>query len=242
MWTNLRNTLQASLDLLLPPACLLCGHRLDPDGDKTSFCRDCLTGMTPLGEAHCRRCAQPYPILEAADHLCGNCLQQPPPFSCIYAAGRYQGGFSDAINRLKYRNQLSLAAPLGRRLAAALSGIGAESRPEVVIPVPLHPSRLRQRGYNQAMELSRSVGRAFNCPIAPLLLQRVRHTPPQQGLSAAERRGNLRNAFRLTRSVHNQVILLIDDVMTTGETVRECSRALRNGGAAEVMVAVVARA
>lgn len=241
MWARIFDALQASLDLLLPPACLLCGQRLDPDGKDPSLCDDCLASMSSLGEAYCRRCAQPYPVPYPTDHLCGNCLRQPPPYSRVCAVGRYQGGISEAIHRLKYRNQLSLAAPLGRRLAISLLATDAAFRPDLLIPVPLHPRRLRQRGYNQAMELARPVSRLYATPIDALLLQRTRHTPHQQGLTAAERRRNLRSAFSLTRPVEGRTVLLIDDVMTTGETVRECARTLVAGGATEVRVAVVAR-
>lgn len=242
MWPNFRQALQASLDLLLPPACLLCTRLLSPGQGDWSLCAACLSRLPALGDASCRSCAQPYPLPYATDHLCSNCLTHPPPFTGVFAACSYQGLASEAIHRLKYRNQLPLAAPLGRRIAATLAGIDGTFRPELLIPVPLHPQRLRQRGYNQAMELARPLSHAFGIPIEPMLLRRTRHTQPQQGLSAAERRGNLRNAFYLAGEVQDRVVLLLDDVMTTGETVRECSRMLLAGGAGEVRVAVFARA
>jgi ComF family protein len=110
------------------------------------------------------------------------------------------------------------------------------------VPVPLHPNRLRQRGYNQALEVARPIAQQLNVSIDTGLLQRIRKTPPQQGLSAIERRSNLRNAFDLTTTPSVRRILLVDDVMTTGETVRECCRTLRAGGVREVQVAVVGRA
>ncbi len=241
MWAELKHHLRNGFDLLLPPTCLLCVGRLEPDNGDASLSDACQSNMTALGDAFCRRCAQPYPTPYATDHLCGQCLQRPPPFSCVHATGRYLGGIAEAIHRLKYRNQLPLAKPLSGRLTRMLSDVPG-NRPELIVPVPLHPRRLRQRGYNQALELSRPLASTLGIPIDAQVLQRTRHTPSQQGLSAAERRGNLRNAFQLSCPVENRNILLIDDVMTTGETVRECARVLLAGGAAEVRVAVIARA
>lgn len=242
MWPSFRHALQESLDLLLPLACLLCARQFSPGQGDSSLCDACLSGMSTLGDASCRSCAQPYPLPYATNHLCGNCLTHPPPFASVYAACAYQGLASEAVHRLKYRNQLPLAVPLGRRMAATLAESHGRFRPELLVPVPLHPLRLRQRGYNQAVELARPLSHAIGVPISPMLLRRTRHTQPQQGLSAAERRGNLRNAFHLAGAVRDRLVLLIDDVMTTGETVRECSRILLAGGAAEVRVAVFARA
>jgi len=239
MWCRLARDLKASLDLLLPPACLLCGHPLQT-GRRTAFCDPCLAGMTPLGTAHCRRCAQPFPDA-ASCHVCGTCLKRPPGFSRVHAAGIYQGSIKEALQRLKYRNQLILAKPLGRLLGKTLAD-SFVAWPDCIIPVPLHPRRLRQRGYNQAHELARPLSRDFGCPIEAGLLQRHRRTPPQQGLSAMDRGRNLRNAFELSSPIGSARVLLVDDIMTTGETVRECCRTLLRGGAAEIQVAVVGRA
>jgi ComF family protein len=231
----------ASIDLLLPPACLLCGQSLPIAHIKQSFCRDCLTSMPPLSPAHCLCCAQPFPN-STSIHLCGNCLKRPPSFSTVHAAGLYQGGIKDAVQRLKYRNQVTLARPLGQLLSKVIGAAGSDFVPDSIVPVPLHPNRLRQRGYNQALEVARPIAQQLNVSIDTGLLQRIRKTPPQQGLSAIERRSNLRNAFDLTTTPSVRRILLVDDVMTTGETVRECCRTLRAGGVREVQVAVVGRA
>ena len=241
MWIHFRRALMASIDLLLPPACLLCGQSLPIDHSKQSFCRDCLTSMPPLSSAHCLCCAQPFPN-STSIHLCGNCLKKPPSFSIVHAAGIYQGGIKDAVQRLKYRNQVTLARPLGQLLGKVVKEAGADFGPDCIVPVPLHPNRLRQRGYNQALEVARPIAQQLNVPIDTGLLQRIRKTPPQQGLTAIERRNNLRNAFDLTTTPSVRRILLVDDVMTTGETVRECCRTLRAGGVRDVQVAVVGRA
>lgn len=241
MWTRFRHELAACVDLLLPPACLLCGQLLPTGLDAQSFCHDCLTAMPPLSPAHCRCCAQPFPSA-TSNHLCSTCLKRPPSFSTVHAAGIYQGSIKDAVHQLKYRDQLTLAEPLGRILTKVITTAGLCFTPDCIVPVPLHPHRLRQRGYNQALEVARPISRELSVPLDTTLLQRSRKTQQQQGLSATERRSNLRNAFVLTSKAAARKILLIDDVMTTGETVRECCRTLVAGGVEDVQVAIIGRA
>jgi ComF family protein len=241
VWTRFYRALTASVDLLLPPACLLCGRLMTSSEGNAPFCPACLNGMPPLGSAHCPCCARPYPAATSI-HLCGTCLERPPAFSVVHAAGLYQGAAKDAVHRLKYRNQLTLAKPLGQLIGRTVGQGGAGFLPHCIVPVPLHPRRLRKRGYNQALELARPLARQLKAPLETGLLQRVRHTPPQQELTAAARNGNVHRAFALTASAAQLTILLVDDVMTTGATARECSRVLRAGGAAEVRVAVFGRA
>jgi ComF family protein len=241
MWNSFRQALAASIDLLLPPACLLCGSLLSSEFSSQSFCQDCLASMPPLSQSHCSCCAQPF-TTATSNHHCENCLRRPPPFSKVHAACLYQDNIKKAVQRLKYRGQLTLAKPLGQRLGKTLAGSGDSFAFDLIVPVPLHPNRLRARGFNQALEVARPIARQMSIPLDAALLQRIRKTPQQQGLSASARRSNLHNAFALTSKPSKLRILLIDDVMTTGETVRECSRTLVAGGAEEVQVAVVGRA
>lgn len=178
----------------------------------------------------------------SSQHLCATCLQRPPAFSIVHAACSYQERIKDAIHQLKYRNQVNLAEPLGKPLGKSLEVAEVGFKPDCIIPVPLHPGRLKKRGYNQALEISRPLARKMQVPIDTTLLQRTLTTPPQQGLTAAERRSNLRNAFIVTTTPSARNILLVDDVMTTGETVRECCRVLMKSNIAEVRVAVIGRA
>lgn len=241
MWTCFKQSLAATVDLLLPPACLLCNQVLSRKRIGRDFCFTCLACMLPLSSGHCRRCAQPF-ANTTDNHLCANCLRRPPAFSGVYALGIYQGALKDAIHKLKYHDRLTLAKPLGQGLAALVTADEESFRPDCVVPVPLHPRRLRRRGYNQAVEIARPLARALGTRVSPTLLQRVRETLPQQNLSATERRKNLRNAFALTAEPAGLKLLLVDDVMTTGETVRECSLTLAKGGAGEIRIAVVGRA
>jgi ComF family protein len=241
MWTNLRRALSAGLDLFLPPACLLCGQLLPPGFDPQDFCLECQTSMPPLARSHCSCCRQPFPA-SSSQHLCADCLQRRPAFSIVHAACSYQESVKDAIHQLKYRNQVNLAPPLGKLLARSLNFAEVSFKPDCIIPVPLHPGRLKKRGFNQALEISRPLARKMQVPIDTTLLQRTLKTAPQQGLTAAARRKNLRNAFVVSTTTSARKILLVDDVMTTGETVRECSRILLQGNVEEVQVAVIGRA
>ncbi len=241
MWQDFCKSLKASVDLFLPPACLLCGQRLRDSTRDVDFCEACLAGVTPLGPAHCCLCARPF-AGATSGHLCGACLKHPPDFTRVHAAGRYHGSIKEAVHRLKYRNQLILAHPLGLILAGVVANSSAEPSLDCIIPVPLHPQRLRSRGYNQALEIARPLSRQLGLPIRADLLQRARNTPPQQGLPADQRSRNLRKAFVLAGQVTGVRALLVDDIMTTGATVRECCRTLVRGGAEEIRVAVVGRA
>lgn len=240
MWQTVYKSLKASVDLLLPPVCLLCGLRLHDAADSGGFCAACMAGIAPLGAACCCLCARPF-AGATASHLCGSCLQRPPGFTMVHAAGRYHGSIKDAVHRLKHCSQLALARPLGRILGEVVAGAAAGGRFDMIVPVPLHRHRLRTRGYNQAVEIARPLSRQLGLPIQAGLWQPSRRTPQQQGLSADQRSRNLRQAFTLARQVTEARILLVDDIMTTGETVRECCRMLAQGGAEEIQVAVVGR-
>lgn len=241
MWQKFCKSLKASVDLFLPPACLLCGQRLDDSAKGPDFCETCMAGVTPLGPAHCCLCAQPF-ANATSSHLCGSCLKRPPGFTMVHAAGRYHGSIKDAVHRLKHCNQLVLAKPLGLILGEVIADAAHACRFDTIVPVPLHRQRLRTRGYNQAVEIARPLSHQLGLPIQAGLLQRSRRTPPQQGLAADQRRRNLRHAFALAGQVTGARVLLVDDIMTTGETVRECCRVLAQGGTEDIQVAVVGRA
>jgi ComF family protein len=146
------------------------------------------------------------------------------------------------IHRLKYRNQLILAEPIGKLLGNTLTKKLVDFHPDLIIPVPLHITRLRQRSYNQALEIARPLAHQSGIPLDTATLLRIRATSPQQGLSAEDRRKNLRQAFKVSSSIAGKRVLLIDDVLTTGETARACSKALVAAGANEIRVVVFGRA
>ncbi len=231
--------ISALLDLLLPPACAFCGQSLESPAHP-QLCGECRADIPALVSPCCRRCALPYPAEDGTDHLCQSCLMQPPPFSRVVAAGVYDGALRSAIHRFKFQGAVGLDRPLGHLLAHQLDQRGAGY--DLIAPVPLHPSRLRQRTYNQSLLLGRELSRLTSLPVRADLLQRVRPTLPQQGLSAEDRRRNLRGAFTVSKPLRGERVLLVDDVFTTGATARECCARLLAAGAGEVSVAVLARA
>jgi len=207
-----------------------------------SFCRECLAEMPPLIGPSCPLCALPFAGPAGNDHYCGKCISEPPPFSTVAAFGIYRGLLREAIHAFKYGEKFLLGRPLGGLIAGRIAESGGRFSFDLIVPVPLHPQRLQERTYNQALLLAETVGSRFCVAVDPFLLRRLRPTPPQQGLSERERLGNLKGVFDLNGKVAERRVLLVDDVMTTGATARECSRVLLRGGAREVAVAVVARA
>jgi ComF family protein len=240
-WRHVLRDLRLCCDLLLPPACPLCGERL-PDGTPAAdFCPVCRAGLPQPAPARCPVCAVAHRTTIPSLHRCESCLRQQPPFTRVHAAGPYAGTLKDAVHHFKYRGRLSLERPLGNLLAEAVNK-GHGPRPDLLVPVPLHLDRLRDRGYNQSLQLARQVGKLLAVPVAPALLRRVRTTVPQQGLDASARKSNLRGAFTVTGSLAGRHLLLVDDVLTTGATAGECTRVLQAAGAASVEVAVLGRA
>lgn len=226
------------LQWLLPATCPLCGRGLEVVKDP--FCDSCMADILPLPPAHCPRCALPYVDFGGtATHLCSRCLLQPPAYTAAYAVGLYEKQLRQAVQRFKYQQRPGLDRCLAGLLDRVLPAIDDV---DLLIPVPLHPTRLRQRTYNQALLLARELGKYRRVAVASDVLAKVRHTEPQQELSARQRQKNLAGAYRLQAEVTGKSILLVDDVMTTGVTVDLCSRALIQGGAAEVRVAVIGRA
>lgn len=240
-WLQAWRDFRHCCDLLLPPACLLCGGRLPAGVAATDFCPTCQAGVPQPAPARCPVCAIAYRTLTPSLHHCESCLRQQPPFTRVHAVGPYAGTLREAVQHFKYRGQLPLERPLGTLLTETLLGAGVQSF-NLVVPVPLHKDRLRERGYNQALQLARQVGARLKMPVAPELLRRVRATATQQGLDAVARKSNIRGAFTVTAPLTGRQLLLVDDVLTTGATARECARVLRAAGAAAVEVAVLGRA
>ena len=178
-----------------------------------------------------------------ADEVCGRCLKKPPPIARTHAAFRYGFPLDRLLPRFKFHRDLAAGRELAGWMGQALRDA---ERPDALIAVPLHLRRLRQRGYNQALELARPLARAFDLPILQHALHRVRDTVPQAGLNALARRRNPRGAFSTGRDLRSAAripahVALIDDVMTTGATLYECAKVLQRAGVARVDVWVMAR-
>ncbi|XQA72739.1 ComF family protein [Xanthomonas sacchari] len=218
---------------LLPERCLVCGEPGAPGLDLCAACRD----DVPWNAAACCRCALPLQALDA-EQVCGACQRRPPPLERVASACVYAAPVDGLLRRFKFHQDLAA----GRLLAALLqTRCAALPRPQALLPVPLHPARLRQRGYDQALELARPLARALALPLC-LELQRVRATAAQSELDARARRRNLRGAFAVPASAALPAhVALVDDVMTTGATLHAAAKALRRAGVERVDAWVVAR-
>ena len=222
---------QAS-QLLLPPRCLVCGEGGSPGCD---LCPDCHADL-PWNYACCGRCGLP---LAMAAEACADCLSLPPPFCRTFAPLRYGFPVDRLLLRFKFHGDLAC----GRELAGLMRQAGAGiDYPQALVPVPLHPARLRQRGYDQALELAKALGRSFALPVLDRALHRQRATGAQSELGADARQRNVRGAFASAATWLPAHIALVDDVMTTGATVAEAAKALLRAGVQRVDVWVVARA
>ena len=224
-------------DRLYPPTCLLCG---DPGDSQRDLCAACAESL-PYNHHACPRCGTPFPNRNASiDHACGQCQKQPPAFDNTQALLIYENPAAHLIRALKFNAHYPCARLLGMLMADRLSNFSG--KPEQIIPVPLHPQRYHQRGFNQAIEIARPIARSLNIPLNLTCCKRVRNTTPQARLSAKERKQNLKNAFTVTQAPQANHIALLDDVVTTGSTVDELARALRRSGVERIDVWTCARA
>ncbi len=229
-----RWSLTRLLEDLFPQRCVVCGSKAD---SAVAICISCRKEL-PLVSRPCRQCGLPLP---GNNQYCGHCLVHPPPFSQIIAPFRYQEPLSELITGLKFHGELQHAKLLASLLAEKICMTQAPW-PELIIPVPLHPKRQRERGYNQALEIARPIGTALDIEVAPHIVTRHKETQMQSRLRLQERHKNLRNAFTLQRHQLPQHIALLDDVVTTSATVTELASTLKRAGVRQVDVWAVARA
>lgn len=232
--------LQALTRFLLPSRCVLCAG--DAGDDDASLCPGCRGDLQPNLPA-CPRCAEP---LVRAEPLCGRCLKHEPPFQATFAAWRYAWPLDGLVARFKFRGDLAAGRSLSQLFVEQAQHQGIK-REGWLVPVPLHRQRLRQRGYDQALELARDIGRGLDVPVLPNLLQRTRATAAQSELDLRQRRRNVRGAFALNpralaRMDARPPLILLDDVMTTGSTVAACARVLGEAGFDHIQVWAIARA
>lgn len=222
---------------LLPPCCVLCHFPSDTTCNICSYCRNRLPAMPP----HCAKCARFLPV-SVNNGLCGRCLSQPPSFDQIHALFPYKAPVTHMMTRLKFQGELSHARAFGELLIQQIPfWYAAKPLPDMIIPVPLHPLRLRERGFNQALEIIKPVSRHLTLPIDISGSQRIRHTAAQSSLPAAKRQNNVAHAFAVTADYTGQHLAVVDDVITTGHTILEFCRVLRHQGARRLDVWCCAR-
>ncbi|MGI8560905.1 MAG: ComF family protein [Luteimonas sp.] len=227
--------------LVCPPRCLVC---TEAGAEGRDLCASCAAAL-PWNRHACRRCALPLagpvPDHAAGDApVCGACLQRPPPLDAVHAACVYAFPVDRLLPRFKFHRDLAAGRLLAQHMAEAFAPL---PRPDALLPIPLHRSRLRARGYDQALELARPLGRALGLPVLDDALLRHRATAQQSRLDARQRQRNLRGAFVLSqRPALPAHVALVDDVMTTGATLHAAAAVLRRAGVVRVEAWVAARA
>ena len=234
--------LRGLLHLLYPGACGVCARPLAPDTDH--FCAGCRSALTSDAEPTCPRCAATVGPFVNLPGTCTHCHNSAFHFDAVLRLGTYEGLLREVVLRLKHASGEGLAELVGELWAAHAEPALRAAGTSVVVPVPLHWRRRWTRGYNQSEALGRALAGCLGLPCRPRFLVRVRNTPKQALQTAASRQANVRDAFRApTRgALAGHSVLLVDDILTTGNTASEAARALRGAGAARVVVAVLARA
>lgn len=235
---NIPNVLRRLL-LLDERRCSLC---LEPflagSAADAPFCPGCVNRLTEHHGPCCEKCGC---RLNSPSMYCGECLQSPPPWLSLRLIGPYSHHLREAILRGKFHGDTALLSALGTLLGRLIRARPFARAPEAIVPIPLHPARLRERGFNQSLEIAKGMAGELGLPPSPHLLERVRDTPSQRTLKREGRIANLKDAFRGHPAVRGKHILLADDVMTTGSTLKIASNALLKAGAASVSAAVLAR-
>src|SRR5881227_674225 len=233
--------LEAAVSLLYPPVCTLCGGKTRAG---EYLCEKCEAKAMRIVAPFCQQCSEPFEGAIATAFTCANCAHRTIYFDAAVAAYRGRGIVREVIHQFKYSRQIHLRHLVARWLGAALEDERLrDCNFDLIVPVPLHPTRERERGFNQASLLSELLS-AQTSIRSQRVLERVRYTTTQTALDRSERMENLHNAFRLRKNadVRGLRVLLIDDVLTTGSTLNECARVLKRAGALSVYGATAARA
>ena len=221
--------------LLWPAACLLCGRSGSGEID---LCSECVADL-PRNDPSCAVCAEPLPPGSEA-RACGECLRDPPPFVGSFVPYRYGYPLDNLVRGLKFRNDLACGRVLGELFSRCVLARG-EPLPAAIVPVPLAPRRYRERGYNQAVEVALSIRRCTGVAVRTDIVIRQRETAEQAGLDRKARRRNVRGAFTAIAPLRARSVAILDDVVTTGSTVRELAAVLLQAGADQVTVWALAR-
>ncbi len=227
---------QRLLSNLFPSRCIVCSRTVE---QQFEVCRDCYRSL-PHNDVCCVRCA--LPLAEDVNNvlLCGRCIQQPPAFDYAHSLFRYEGNVRGLVHQLKFGEKISFARTIGEMLLMQL--LRTDEKPDCLLPVSLHKSRLRQRGFNQSIEISRVLAKKLVIPIEHTAVVRQRSTAMQSGLDAKQRQKNIRGAFSVVAKINYKHVLIIDDVMTTGATVNELAKVLKRNKVERIGVLSIARA
>lgn len=230
------------IDLIFPPRCTACAKILE-EHRVPHICEACFEGLRFCVPPLCPICGAPYADRTAADHPCETCLLSPAPFTAVRSVAAYTGVLQDMIHRCKYGHDVSLGEFLGDMMADFHYPSFNLNDYTMVMPVPLHIKRLRERGFNQSLLLAGAIAGRHKLKLDYLSLTRTTPTPPQTTFGRQEREENVKGAFSVTRPLRlrGEKVILVDDVYTTGSTVRECARVLKRSGIASVAVLTLSR-
>ena len=235
------NPLPALGSLFYPPICVVCFGTVE---GIEYLCPNCLGRAPRIVPPFCAKCSEPFLGAITQTFSCANCEHRTLHFDAAVAAYRSRGLVRQLVHDFKYGRQRHLRYPLAEWLGETLNDARLRSRRfDLIVPVPLHPARERERGFNQATLIAELLANRLSLPLRPVL-ERIRYTTTQTAYDRAERMENLQDAFRLrkNRDVRGLRVLLIDDVLTTGSTLSECARVLKAAGAISVHAATAARA
>lgn len=242
-FSSAQSFLRKFLHVIFPSACVSCDRPLWDD-PVPFVCQTCWARLVPLPEPFCPHCGGPYAspvaLQHSPSHECGTCRAKPPAFTQTWSLFPYQSPLREAIILFKYRGKRSLSKSFLQVMIPALPALPTI---DVLIPIPLHPQRLREREYNQSLLLAHGLSQHLQIPLLLSCLLRVKQTVPQTSLSKKERLTNLHRAFAVENvsRIKGQRILLIDDVFTTGTTLHECAKVLRKSGSGPVYGLTLAR-
>lgn len=233
----------STLDYLFPPDCLICGSRERYQG-RPFICKGCFDSISFITHPFCPCCGKPFLTENDRDHLCGDCLTNKAFFNIVRAIGKYEETLQKVIHQFKYQQKFAMGNIFKLLIDVYQNNDLNFYSYDLFIPIPLHRSRLRQRGFNQTVIWGEVLKKKYQVPLKRMDLERIICTLPQVTLQGKERKNNVRNAFRVKNSklIKNKAILLLDDVYTTGATMNECARVLKEAGASRVDGFVIARA
>ncbi|MEA3471411.1 MAG: ComF family protein [Thermodesulfobacteriota bacterium] len=240
---NIREMFSGLTDILFPPRCIICGGSPE-EGGKSPFCSECLSKINFIRPPLCPCCGLQFTDTGGVNHLCGDCISKKPLFSTARALGIYDKILLDTIHLFKYSGKILIGERMGTFMAEHRYDSLNIGEFSLIIPVPLHPKKLRERGFNQSLILGRQLSKKFSIPLDFGTLKRRVDTKPQVNLGKSERIKNVKGAFmvRQKERIAGERILLVDDVYTTGSTVNECARVLIEAKASTVAVLTLAKA
>lgn len=239
---SVKELLNDVCDIIFPPQCLACAEIINQP-TKQLFCSDCLEKINFITDNFCPICGMPFLLNSAGSHVCGSCLENKPYYCQARAVAAFETVIMDAIHKFKYGRNISIGHALGSFMADFAFPDFDFSEYSLLIPVPLHIKRLRERGFNQSLLLARQIGKKYKLPVDFSLLKRCKFTLTQTGLNKAEREKNVKGALTVAdeKKVNGQNIILIDDVFTTGATINECAKVLLKAGAQKTAVLTLSR-